>query len=305
MRVKKPFIDLIKINEEMSHDIKHVISKAESSYRAQLFTLVHKIYNKKQCKVVLMAGPSCAGKTTTAVLLKEIFERMGKKVQIVSMDDFFISREDTPFLPNGQRDYDNVTTVNLQQLKDCFSELFETGKAKFPHFDFQSGQSHAGVFDMTFDDNSMIIFEGLHVLNPLLIKAIGTKKYFKIYINALSGFKYKQDAIHYRDVRLIRRVVRDVERRNTTLEKSLESWPTVCAAEDKYITPYAKTANFVVNTTHSYELGLYKKDVFEILLQDRDIDDVFPFGNMLIAAKAFNKSIIPTTSLMWEFIDTD
>lgn len=303
MRVKKPLIDLAQVNDEMSQDIKQVISKAESSYRAQLFSLVHKIYNKKQCKVVLMAGPSCAGKTTTAILLKEIFERMGKKVQIVSMDNFFINRNDTPFLPNGQRDYDNVTTVNIKQLKDSFSELFEKGKAKFPHFDFQSGLNRPNVFDMKFDEHSMIIFEGLHVLNPLLIKAIGTKKYFKVYINALSGFKYKQDEIHYRDVRLIRRIVRDVERRNTTLEKSLESWPTVCVAEDKYIAPYAKTANFVVNTTHSYELGLYKKDVFERLLQDRDIDDVFPFGNMLVAAKAFNKSIIPTTSLMWEFID--
>lgn len=299
------FINIDEVNRKLKANDMKVIYDAESQYRGQLFQLVQKILKLKvQPQVILLAGPSCAGKTTTARLLKEILESKKKKAIIVSMDDFFVNREDTPLLPNGMKDYDSLRTVNLPQIEDCFKTLFTYGEAGFPRFDFISGLNLPNEYYLHFDKNTYIIFEGLHALNPEITKHLGTDRFYKIYTNALMGFKrdefYKINAVN---LRLIRRMIRDVKRRGTPPEDTMKSWHNVCDAEESYITPYRDSADAWINTTHTYELALYKNEFFEIVMKNREIMQDLTFLEIFEDSTSLDKRKLPDTSLMWEFID--
>lgn len=299
------FINIDEVNKKLKTNDMKVIYDAESQYRGQLFQLVQKILKLKvQPQVILLAGPSCAGKTTTARLIKEILESKKKKAIIVSMDDFFVDREATPLLPNGMKDYDSLRTVNLEQMEDCFHTLFTKGKAGFPRFDFISGLNMPNEYDLTYDKDTYIVFEGLHTLNPEVTKHLGTDRFFKIYTNALKGFKrdefYK---INNLNLRLIRRMIRDVKRRGTTPENTMKSWRNVCDAEESYITPYRDTADAWINTTHDYELALYKNEFFEIVMKNREVVQDMAFLEIFEDSISLDKRKLPSTSLMWEFVD--
>ena len=299
------FINIDETNQKLLENDMKVMYDAESTYRGQLFLLVQDILKQKHLpQIVLLAGPSCAGKTTTARLIKEILETKKKKAIIVSMDDFFLNRDDTPLLPNGMKDFDSLRAINLKQMEECFRNLFAKGKAGFPRFDFISGLNLADDHQLEFDKDTIIIFEGLHVLNPELKKHLGTDRVYSVYADALKGFKrdnfYK---ISNRNLRLIRRMIRDYARRGNSPAKTLQTWKNVCDAEDTYITPYKDTANFLINTTHDFELALYKKEFFEIVMEHREVIQELPFLEIFEDSSSLDKRKIPATSLMWEFVD--
>lgn len=305
------FINVNEVSKKLIQNENKVMLDAESNYRGQLFQAVSQILNsKKKYKFILLGGPSCSGKTTTANLLKDILESKHKKAIVVSMDDFFLNREDTPFLPNGARDYDNVTTVNLDLVEKCFSTLFEKGVAKFPKFDFVTGindtEHYTFKYNLNKKESPIIIFEGIHVLNPMLIERLATKDVFKIYIGTLSGFVGNNGTImSTRQVRFIRRVIRDSERRGTNPEKALKSWQDVCEAEDTYIAPFKETADFYINTTHSYEVAIYKTEFFKIMAEYREILDHLSFLYLFDETVSLTRNKLPDTTLMWEFITKD
>lgn len=299
------FIDINKVNEELRDNNIKVMLDNESSYRSQLFKLVNDcLKRRRKPKILLLSGPSCAGKTTTAHIIKEILERKKYKAIIVSMDDFFVHREDTPLLPNGMKDFDGLGAVNLKQMDRCFSELFAKGKAGFPRFDFVSGLNIENEYQLEYDKHTFIIFEGLHVLNPELIKHLGTNLVYKVYVDALRGFKASEYAkIGIRNLRLIRRMVRDVRRRGKSPENTIKTWHNVCEAEDDYIVPFKDTADCLVDTTHEFELALYKRDFFEIVVNNRDVNFQISFLKAFDESDSLDKRLLPETSLMWEFID--
>lgn len=303
--MKKNIYNITELNNRINADVRKVILDAESKYRGQLFALADKILRKRSINMVLLAGPSCAGKTTTAKLLQEIFEKRGKHVVTVSMDDFFKNREDTPFLPNGLRDYDNPTTINVEQIKDCFSTLFKTGKAMFPVYDFFTGKNIPNSKEIKVKYNSIIIFEGLHVLNPYILNNLDETNYFTIYVNAMSSFKGKAGKISSDDLRLLRRMIRDVGRRGNTIDHTLKTWDTVCEAERKYINPYVKNADEIVDTTHSYELGIFKTEFNNLVKSKKATKDKYKYYDVLNSVEEVNKNILPSTTLMWEFTDID
>ena len=299
------FINIDEVNQKLKENDMKVMYDAESTYRGQLFLLVQDILKQKHLpQIILLAGPSCAGKTTTARLIKEILETKKKKAIIVSMDDFFLNRDETPLLPNGMKDFDSLRALNLDQMEDCFKTLFENGEAGFPRFDFISGLNLPNEYYLKFDKDTIIIFEGLHALNPELIKHLGTDKFYSVYADALKGFKrdnfYK---ISNRNLRLIRRMIRDYARRGNSPEKTLKSWRNVCDAEDTYIAPYKENANAFINTTHDFELALYKNDFFEIVMENREVIQDLPFLEIFEDSISLDKRKIPATSLMWEFVD--
>ena len=304
MRGKSKIYNINDLNNKITSDVKKVILDAESKYRGQLFALADKILHKKSVNMVLLAGPSCAGKTTTARLLQEIFEKRGKHVVAISMDDFFKNRADTPLLPNGLKDYDNPKTINIDQIRECFTTLYKKGKAMFPVYDFISGKNIPNSKEIEIKYNSIIIFEGLHVLNPYILENLGETNYFTIYVNALSSYKGKAGRINKYDLRLLRRMIRDVGRRGNSIEHTLKTWETVCEAEKKYIDPYIKNANEIVDTTHSYELGIFKPE-FDKLMEDNKKKYIkqIPFCDVIDSIEAIDKSMLPQTTLMKEFMD--
>lgn len=301
----REYININDVNKKLENNGMKVMLDAESSYRGQLFKLANKILkHKPKPKVVLLAGPSCAGKTTTANLLKEIFERKKREVIIISMDDFFISREETPVLPNGMKDFDSLRSVNLKQMERCFKQLFATGEAWFPRYDFVTGLNIENSYHYTYSAKTIIIFEGIHVLNPQLIKYIGVKEVYKIYASTLKGFEFDEvTKMNTRQLRLIRRMIRDVERRGKSPEETILAWQNVCDAEDTYIAPYKNNVDYYINTTHEFEVALYKSELFEILLFNRDILSQLSFLSIFDESASLPKSKLPQTSLMWEFLE--
>lgn len=290
-------------NKKIKDNVEKLILDTESAYRGQLFKVADAILDNGDIQVVLLAGPSCAGKTTSARLLKECFEKRGKDVVTISMDDFFIDRDKTPFLPNGLRDLDSPNSVNMTLMEECFKSFFSGITTTFPIYDFITGTSANSSFKLTKKSNTIVIFEGLHTLNPVLYEHLGTDKYFKIYVNTLSGFTDGNDRMSARELRLLRRMIRDVDRRELSPQTTLKNWPAVCDAEDKYITPFANNADFFIDTTHAFELGIYKEAFEDLIKRKKVTPKEYVKYNVLSASIEVDRGLLPKSSLMWEFVD--
>ena len=297
------YIDIKINNKKLLTNAKKEILDTESSYRGQLFKVADSILDENDVKIVLLAGPSCAGKTTSARLLKEVFQKRGKDVVTISMDDFFIDREKTPLLPNGLKDLDSPKCVNIEQMEKCFSDFFSGKETTFPIYDFKTGVNVANGFKLKIKDNTIIIFEGLHTLNPYLYDHLGTDKYYKLYVNTITGFEYKTQQMSPRNLRLLRRMIRDVDRRNLSPQTTLENWCAVCDAEDKYITPFANNADYFIDTTHDYELAVFKKAFHDLINDGKVSPEEYVCYDILNASEEVERDMLPKSSLMWEFVD--
>lgn len=290
------------ICKKQSRDLHKFILDTESRYRGQLFTLANRILAKKDVKIVLLCGPSCAGKTTTAGLLKDILQLKGREVDIISMDDFFKSFNDRALLPNGKPDYDSPEILDYDLMKDCFSRYLAGEEVLFPEYDFKNGKSIPNAKPYKYNYNSIIIFEGIHVLNPRLLKNLGTSNYFRIYVSPLQSFKTDKMSISTRNLRLLRRSIRDVDKRGTPMQKTADMWPEVVEAEEKYIEPFRTKVDYYVDTTHEYELGVYKSEIARFIAEGKITKDDVPYIELLKNLEPISKDLIPDTSLMWEFV---
>lgn len=296
------YINVNTIIKNQSRDLHKFIMDTESRYRGQLFTLADRILSKKDVKIVLLCGPSCAGKTTTAKLLKDILELKGRMVDIISMDDFFISFDERKPLPNGKPDYDSPEIIDYALMKDCFSRYFNGEEVLFPEYDFKNGKSVHNAKSHKYNFNSLVIFEGIHVLNPRLLKNLGTSNYFKIYVSPLRSFKTDKISISTKNLRLLRRSVRDVDKRGTPMTKTAEMWPEVVTAEEQYIEPFRTKVDYYVDTMQQYELGVYKGEIERFLSEGKISKEDIPYPELLKNIEPISKDLIPDTSLMWEFV---
>ena len=303
--MREDFIDIKQINEEIKTDELKVIRDAESRFRGQLFDLANFILRKGDVKIVLIGGPSCAGKTTSANLLKDILQRKGKKVLTIAMDNFFKSQKDREVLEDGSIDFDSINIVNFKQMEECFGTLFKKSKAKFPEFDFVSGINYENKIDYVLTDETIIIFEGIHVLNPQLISHLKTDKFIRVFISNFSGFCYDELSISPREFRLVRRMVRDMARRGVNPPQTLKMWNNICKAEDEYITPFKDKVDFQVNTTHQYEMGLYKDIILKAVYNKELSIERLGWLKLFEYANSVNIDLLPDTTLMNEFIKID
>ena len=297
------YTDIKHINKKIDNNIDKYVLDTDSRYRGQLFSLVDKILAKNNVKIVLLAGPSCAGKTTTANLIKQVLELKGRAVDVISMDDFFIDLDKRKLLPNGKQDFDSPDVVDYNLMRECFSKFFSGEDTYFPEYDFKNSKSVPNAKLYKYKFNSIIIFEGIHVLNPRLLKNLGTKNYFRIYVSPLKSFKKNNQIMTTKNLRLLRRCIRDTQRRNTPVTRTIEMWPEVVEVEEKYIEPFRTKVDYYVDTTHDYELGIYKGEIERVAGEGKlDPKDV-PFLEIVSSVDALSKDIIPDTSLMWEFVD--
>lgn len=299
------YINVKNINKKIYRDLNKFMLDNESRYRGQLFSLVHKILDKNNVKIILLSGPSCAGKTTTAKLLKQILELKGRNVDVISMDDFFLDLDKRKPLPDGRPDYDSPNILNYEVMNECFSKYFKGEDVYFPEYDFTQSKSIPNAKLHKYKYNTIVIFEGIHVLNPRLIKSLGTKNYFKLYISPYESFKNDEKTLTTKDLRLLRRIVRDIKRRNTTAKKTMEMWPSVTEVEEKYIEPYGRKVDYYFNTTHEYELGIFKGELLKFVEEGKIEMEEIPFWDVIKDFEVIDKSLIPDTSLMWEFVDKD
>lgn len=306
------------LNNEAIENLSSLILDSENFYTNQIAEIAKFITRKESnIKIILLAGPSAAGKTTTSSLLRLHLGMLGKRVVVISLDDFFLSRKLTPRLPDGSYDFENINSINLPKLNKFLDEIIETGKSHAPKYNFITGEPDPVEEEILIDSNTILIFEGLHALNPKLIKH-NQDKACRIYIALSSNYVNEDETIlSAKDVRLIRRITRDYYTRGFSPLETIELWDNVLAGEEVNIKPFKKYADFIINSTHNYEPLLYANYTKKLLEEDiknpsskldkQKFENVIKKANKLIhALKAFepiDKSLMPSTSLLWEFIN--
>ena len=244
--------DLIKIDENAQ------------SYR--LLDIAKDIYvNREKVKIILIAGPSSSGKTTTSRKLSMYLETFGLHPKAISMDDYFLEREESPKDEEGNYDFECLEAVDLKLFDKQMGDLLKGENVKIPTFNFILGRKEF-YNELQLKENDILIIEGIHGLDPKILTNIPREKKFKIYISPLTVINMdNHNRIATTDNRLMRRIIRDNRTRNYTVEQTLESWKKVRSGEEKYIFPYQDESDVTVNSAAIYEIGILKTYVEPLL----------------------------------------
>ncbi len=292
---------LEEVNNLAKSDKNLLIKMSEEMYHEQIIDMVDLALEKHSVRIFLLAGPSSSGKTTTSLLLKKELKRRNKKCITVSLDDFFLDRDQTPLLPNGNYDYENITAIDLKLFNEFISDLFEKHIGYMPTYNFIEGRKNKEKTPIECDDDTYIIIEGLHALNPMLLDQ-PQEKLFKIYICVLSNFCFDDKLLlNYTDLRLMRRCIRDYYTRGRTIDETISGWQEVRDGEELYIDPFKNTVDYKVDSTHMYEPLVYAFDLKD-KLEKSTLPKAKELANILSKCGTLNKNLIPKDSLLNEFI---
>ncbi|MBR6634794.1 MAG: nucleoside kinase [Clostridia bacterium] len=257
---------LSQINYEAENDTADFISAAEERYSFALDCVVERIINNKSVEIVLLAGPSCSGKTTTANKLRERLADKGHKAYTISLDDFYRNSVDAIIGDDGKPDYETVHALDLDLLEKVLKKLVKDRTAKIPRFDFDTGIRTDNAFEITLDEGDVVILEGLHALNPLIYGYLPSDALLKIYISVSTRI-YDDSGyvlLTKRDLRLIRRTVRDFHSRSSSVENTFDMWDGVLEGENKYLAPYKYCADILIDTIHNYEPCVFKSRALDL-----------------------------------------
>ena len=284
--------DLIKINETL--------------YSSSLLEKAKLISDNKKIKFVLIAGPSSSGKTTTTRKLSMYFRCFGLVPKVLSMDDFFVNREDTPKKENGEYDFESLEAVDLKLFNNTMDKLIKGEKVKIPTFNFLTGEKEFKK-EMQLQEKDIILIEGIHCLNPLVLKDINPSKIVKIYLSALTEINIDKDnRIPTTDNRLIRRLIRDYYTRGYNPEDTLKLWNNVREGEENNIFPYQDEADYTVNTGLVYEFPVLKVYAMPLLYRVKNDSPYYEDAKRLIRLLDIFLPVpseqIPNDSILREFI---
>ena len=262
---------------------------------------------EKPIRIILITGPSSSGKTTFCKRLSIQLLACGLRPMSFSTDDYFVNRLDTPKLPNGDYDFDNIETVDYHLLEDHLSRLMKGERVEVPEYNFVTGKREYNGKRLKLGNDNVLIIEGIHALNPLLTKTIPDAAKFKIYISALTSISLDDhNWIPTRDNRLLRRIIRDYNKGAYTARETISQWKNVCAAEDKWIFPYQETADVMFNSALNIEFAVLRTHA-EIILGSvpRNCPEYAEAHRLLKFIHYFipvSDKEIPPTSIMREFV---
>lgn len=296
------------INEQALKNPTDFVLKCEQRYNNIIEDIAKRIVEEKGREIVMLAGPSSAGKTTTARKLCENLNKKGVKTYVLSLDDFYLNRADIPYLPDGTQDYETVYALDLPLFTECVNKLLMGESVKNPVFDFTTGKRSDKEFnEITLGKEDVVIIEGLHALNPVITEKI-EGKLLKIYINVSSRIYDNKGNIilNKRNMRFVRRMVRDYKFRDSTVDNTYKLWRNVTAGEDKYLFPFRDNADIKVNTIHLYESCVLKSQALPLLyeseISDEYKDDAKKLCKALEKFEDINISSVPEDSLLREFL---
>lgn len=296
------------INECAAENPCEFINKCEERYHNIIDSIAKRIIETDGRVIVMLAGPSSAGKTTTAKKLGEALTKGGIKTYVLSLDDFYLNRENIPFLPDGTQDFETVDALDLEHFNKCVNALLKGETVKNPIFDFTTGKRSDTQFnEITLGKEDAVIIEGLHALNPIITEQI-TGTLLKIYINVSSRIYDEKGNIilNKRNMRFVRRLVRDYKFRDSSPDRTYKLWENVTAGEDKYLFPYRDNADIKVNTIHLYESCVLKQQALPLLknceIAEKYKDDAAKLCKSLEKFNDIDVSSVPAESLLREFL---
>ena len=250
--IPKRLVDIKLVNAAAADKVSF-IRHCEFEYESRIYAAAKEIL-AADAKIVMLTGPSASGKTTTSNKIAEKLRKMGKNAQVLSMDNFFKNPEVYPRLADGTKDYENVHAVDIELMQQCLKEVLATGRSIMPEFDFKTERRIENAIEMDIGDG-IIIVEGIHALNPIVLGDIPRDKVFTIYAGLREEYSLQgQRVLPTRDIRMVRRMIRDFKHRGHSPEKTISMWQSVCDGEDKYIRPYKENADLLLDTSFSYEI---------------------------------------------------
>lgn len=298
-----------RLNEIIANgEIGDFIKIAEAFHEKKIAQLADQICERRgQVKWVLIAGPSSSGKTTFTKRLAVQLRVNGLRLVTISLDDYFVNREDTPKDENGQPDFEHIETIDLKLLNEHLERLDRGEEVELPHFNFEKGEREWRGNKLQIAPDEMVLLEGIHALNPRLTYAVPAEHKFKIYISALTQLNLDyNNRISTTDNRLMRRMLRDHQFRGNSALTTLEMWPSVRRGEKRWIFPYQQEANVAFNSALDYELAVLKPLVEPLLVEikpfHRQYGEARRLMQFLSSFLAVPDRFVPPTSLLREFI---
>lgn len=284
-----------------------IINISEALQEKKIAQIAEQIAARPGVKLVLLAGPSSSGKTTSCKRLSIQLAVNGLKPLQISLDDYFVDRERTPKDENGEYDYESIYALDLQKINDQFNALFRGEEVELPKYDFQSGKSEKSGQRLKMNDNNVLVVEGIHALNPELTAQIPNEQIFRVYASALTTILLdNHNYIPTTDNRLLRRIIRDYKYRGVSAQDTIHRWPSVRAGENKWIFPFQENADAMLNTAMLYELAVLKMQAEPLLEQVPENCDEYAEAYRLLKFLKYFKGIpfnnLPPTSLLREFL---
>lgn len=285
-----------------------LIRLSEVQYNNELASIAEKIYeNRKNIKMVLIAGPSSSGKTTTSKKLEIYLQSKGLRTHQISIDDYFLDRDKTPVLPNGELDTESLNCVDVTLFNKHLTKLFEGERVELPEYNFISGKREYKGKNLELGENDIIIIEGLHALNDDLTISVERNNKFKVYISALTQLNIdNHNRVHTSDTRKLRRIIRDNQYRSLSAAETLRMWKTIREGEEKFVFPYQDDVDVILNSALIYELGILKTYaeplLFSVPENDENYAEAIRLINFLRNFLPIPSDNIPSDSVIREFI---
>ena len=295
-------------NEVVEHGhATDLINISEALQEKKIARIADEIANRKSVKLVLLAGPSSSGKTTTCKRLSIQLMTNGIKPLQISLDDYFVDREHTPKDENGEYDYESIYALNLQLINQQFNALFRGEEVELPKYNFQTGRSEKSGKKLKMDESNVLVVEGIHALNPELTAQIPDNQKFRVYASALTTILLDDhNYIPTTDNRLLRRIIRDYKYRGVNAQETIHRWPSVRKGENKWIFPYQENADAMFNSAMLFELAVIKQQAEPLLEQVpencEEYSEAYRLSKFLRYIKPIPNRDIPPTSLLRELL---
>ncbi len=306
--------DIGTLNKKIQNGLtKDLILTSEAFHSRRYAEIADKIHkHKERLKLVLIAGPSSSGKTTTSKRIATQLKVLGLRPVVLEMDNYFLNREDTPIDEHGEYNVETIRALDVPFLNKQLAELLDGKEIEVPHFDFFTGTRSFRGKKLKLSDDQILIMEGIHALNPRLTEKIPSGVKFQIYASALTSLSMDENnGISTTDTRMIRRMVRDAQFRGATAEETILRWPSISAGERKNIFPFQEQADVMFNSALLYELAVLKRYAEPLLHQIPPVSPAYPQALRLLNFLSYFTKILPTQeqyipyqSVIREFIGT-
>lgn len=285
-----------------------IIRLSETHFESQLSMIAEQIYQRRNnIKFVLLAGPSSSGKTTTAKKLEIYLQSKGLKTHTISVDDYFLNKEDTPLDEFGEYDFESIKAIDLNLFNRHLAKLLDGEKVQIPDYNFVTGKREYNKKYLKLEKDDIVVIEGLHAINDELTMAVDRINKFKIFIGPFTQLNIdNHNRIHTSDTRRLRRIVRDNKTRGYNAADTLRMWKKIREGEEKYIFPYQHDVDAVINSALLYELGVLKTYAEPLLFSVEENDEMYPEAirliNFLRNFLPIPSDEVPKDSILREFI---
>lgn len=285
------------------------VAGAEQAYRAEVETVVASALRHPACRVILLAGPSSSGKTTTANILSHRLQEEGHPAAVVSLDNFYRRTEEPsyPRLPDGQPDHESVEALHIEEIRQCMAAVLRGEACDLPRYDFKTKQRVERAFHLEVPRGGYVIMEGLHALNPCLTQGLPEGELLRLFVSVSTNLVERETGARLlsgRKLRFLRRLSRDALYRASGAAQTYALWRSVLEGEDRYLYPYRGTADHAIDTFHAYEVGVLRPYA-ERLLEAPDAPHNAYLDAVRQALGAFTplpEQWVPQDSLLREFI---